>query len=318
MIPFDQGSVADDTRRIAEAVRARIAELPSLWTADHARSMREAKRTGSGGYPSIMRSPRAQTISIPSPDGDIALRVVTGDAPKAVYLHVHGGGWFMGAADLQDEKLTALADDGNLACVSVDYRLAPDHLFPAALDDCVAVAHWLAKNARRIWGTEVLVIGGDSSGAHLAALTLLRTRGSIQFACAHLIFGFFDLSLTPGARLFGETRSIPRSSDLRGFVDAFLGPERDRRSPELSPLYSDLVGLCPAGFVVGTEDALLDDSLFMHARWLAAGNVGQLLVYPGAPHNFVAMPCRAAADAHASAIAFIKRWTDGAPHLPQA
>ena len=64
-----------------------------------------------------------------------------------------------------------------------------------------------------------------------------------------------------------------------------------------------------APFVVGTEDALLDDSLFMHMRWLAAGNPSELHVYPGAPHNFVAMPCRAAADAHARAVAFIRRHT---------
>src|SRR3546814_1875921 len=69
----------------------------------------------------------------------------------------------------------------------------------------------------------------------------------------------------------------------------------------------DLAGACPALFLVGTEDALLEDSLFMHMRWLAAGNPSDLQVYPGAPHNFVAMPCNAAADAHERAIVFIKQ-----------
>jgi acetyl esterase len=80
-----------------------------------------------------------------------------------------------------------------------------------------------------------------------------------RFGCAHLIFGFFDLALTPGARQFGGERSMPRTADLRGYVDAFLGPDLDRRAPEISPLHADLSGLCPAVFVVGTDDALLAD-----------------------------------------------------------
>src|SRR3546814_18235652 len=84
-----------------------------------------------------------------------------------------------------------------------------------------------------------------------------------------------------------------RSTDLHGFVEAFIGPDRDRRSPDVSPFYADLAGACPALFLVGTEDALLEDSLFMHMRWLAAGNPSDLQVYPGAPHNFVAKIGRA-------------------------
>jgi acetyl esterase/lipase len=305
---FDGSAVPDDTRAAAAVVRARIPGLP-VWTAEQAGPIREAKRSGTGQFPPIVRSPRAKTIRIPGPGGELVLREIASESPTGVYLHIHGGGWFMGGADLQDHKLEALADDADLACVSVDYRLAPEHPFPAALEDCVTAATWLAETAKRRWGTDRLVIGGDSAGAHLAALTLLRMRdtAAARFACAHLIFGFFDLALTPGARRFGGERSIPRTADLHGYVDAFVGPDLDRRAPGVSPLYADLSGLCPAAFVVGTEDALLDDSLFMHMRWLAAGNPSELHVYPGAPHNFVAMPCRAAADAHARAVAFIRR-----------
>lgn len=300
--------VPDDTRAVADAVRARIPIFPA-WTAAHAKPMREARNSGTGGYPPVVRSPRAQTLKIPGPGGEVALRVIGSAAPRAVYLHLHGGGWFMGAADLQDPKLEALADDAEVVCVSVDYRLAPEHPHPAGLEDCVAAAAWATEHAPELWGVDQILIGGDSSGAHLAALTLTRTRDTLglRFAGAHFIFGFFDLALTPGAAQFGEERSVPRTADLRGMVDAFLAQNHDRRAPEVSPLYAELSGLCPALFIVGTDDALLEDTLFMHVRWLAAQNHSELRVYPGAPHNFVAMPCRAAADAHQKAVAFIRR-----------
>lgn len=309
---FDGSDIPDDTRAMAAAAKARIATLPPIWTADHAKPIRDARNAGAGGYPQIVRSPRAETIAVPGPAGDVSLRVIASAAPAGVYLHLHGGGWFMGAADLQDPMLEQLADRANIVCVSVDYRLSPEHRHPAALDDCVAAATWLFDNALRLWGTDRIIIGGDSSGAHLAVLTLLRMRdlNCMRFAGAHLIYGFFDLALTPGARLFGAERSTPRTADLRGFVDAFLGPDPDPQSPEVSPLYASLDTLCPAMFVIGTEDALLEDSLFMHMRWLAAGNSSELHVYPGAPHNFVAMPCRAAADAQEKAISFIRRCLD--------
>src|SRR3546814_9284273 len=74
--------------------------------------------------------------------------------------------------------------------------------------------------------------------------------------------------MSPWAQQFGDARSTPRTTDLHGFVEAFIGPDRDRRSPDVSPFYADLAGACPALFLVGTEDALLEDSLFMHMRWL--------------------------------------------------
>ena len=306
---FDGSEVADDTHAMAAAAKARIATLPPVWTADHAKPIREARKAGIGGFPAITRSPRAETIQIPGPAGDVPLRIIASAAPKGIYLHLHGGGWFMGGADLQDPMLERLADEANVVCVSVDYRLAPEYPHPAALEDCVAATKWVVENASRLWEADRMVIGGDSSGAHLAALTLLQMRDTlnIRLAGAHFIYGFFDLALTPGAQQFGADRSTPRTADLHGFVDAFIGPDRDRRSPEVSPFYAGLAGLCPALFIVGTDDALLEDTLFMHMRWLAAGNPSELHVYPGAPHNFVAMPCRAAADAHEKAVAFIKR-----------
>jgi len=127
-------------------------------------------------------------------------------------------------------------------------------------------------------------------------VTMLRLRdkhGLTPFHAANLVFGVFDLGMTPSARVFGNERLILRTIDIEKFGEAFLpGTDREqRRAPQLSPLYADLRDLCPALFTIGTRDALLDDSLFMHSRWVAAGNPGELAIYPGACHGFVAFPC---------------------------
>ena len=131
------------------------------------------------------------------------------------------------------------------------------------------------RNARAEFGTEALTIGGKSAGGHLSAVTLLRMRdrhGYAGFRGANLVYGAFDLSMTPSQRAFGNARRLVlRTIDIEKFSEAFLEGGFDRRDPDISPLYADLKGFCPALFSVGTEDALLDDSLFMHARWIAAG-----------------------------------------------
>ena len=121
------------------------------------------------------------------------------------------------------------------------------------------------------------------------------------------MFGVFDLGMTPSARAFGNERLVLRTIDIHKFGDAFLPgiSEEEKRSPQLSPLYADLRGLCPALFTIGTKDALLDDSLFMHARWVAAGNPGELDIYPGACHGFIAFPCAQTFQSLAKQTAFL-------------
>jgi acetyl esterase/lipase len=230
--------------------------------------------------------------------------VIAPERSRGVYLHLHGGGWVLGASDQQDPLLERIADATGLTAVSVEYRLAPENPFPAGPDDCEAAALWVIDHAAELGGS-ALAIGGESAGAHLAALTLLRVRdrgGSMPFRAANLVFGAFDLGVTPSGRRFGEQRLILRTSDILHFADAFLPGVADRHAPQISPLYADLAGLCPALFTIGTRDALLDDSLFMHARWRAAGNRAELAIYPGAVHGFIAFPS-------AQAFASIERQT---------
>jgi acetyl esterase/lipase len=141
-------------------------------------------------------------------------------------------------------------------------------------------------------------------------VTLLRLRDKhgLFLAGANFIFGFFDLTLTPSARMFGDERFAPRTTDLRSYVAAFA-PRDDLTAPDVSPIYGDLANLCPALFTVGTQDPLLDDSLFMHMRWLSSGNASSLAVYAGGIHNFIAFPSGIAQQAEDRAITFLRHVT---------
>ena len=254
-------------------------------------------------------SPRARTITITGKDGnEIPLRVIAPSSPRGIYLHIHGGGWVLGGADMQDPMLEQIANATGQAVVSVEYRLAPEHPYPTGPDDCEAAAAWLVQNGKREFGTAALTIGGKSAGGHLSAVTVLRMRdryGYTEFRGANLVYGAFDLSLTPSQRRFGNTRLVLRTIDIQQFANAFLPTIVDRRVPDISPLFADLHGLCPALFSVGTKDALLDDTLFMHARWIAAGNAADLAIYPGGAHGFTLFPNELSTTAEARSNAFL-------------
>ncbi|MET3806508.1 acetyl esterase/lipase [Nakamurella sp. UYEF19] len=181
-----------------------------------------------------------------------------------------------------EPKLTAL----------LDYRLAPEHPWPATPDDCELAALWLADHAEYRFGTTNLFIGGFSAGATLALTTLLRLREAevSAYGSAVLQFGTYDLSgHTPAGRLIsGEY-----------FLDAYAGCARDRTHPDISPIYADLTGLPPLLVVIGADDVLLQDNLAMAGRLSAAGVDVDLRIYPDSPHGFTGHPtamARAALD----------------------
>ncbi|MFD8412157.1 alpha/beta hydrolase [Streptomyces sp. NPDC059650] len=228
--------------------------------------------------------------------GGITARVFLPDRVDGVYLHFHGGGWTFGSADGQDERLWRLAEQARLAVVSVDYRLAPERPFPAGPDDCEAAARWLVDHAATEFGTGRLLIGGESAGAHLSVVTLLRLRDrhglTGAFRAAQLLFGPYDLSMTPSQRSFGSKQLLSNTDTLRRTYELFTPgmSAEQRRHPDVSPLFADLTGLPPARLVVGTEDPLRDDSLFLAARWQAAGAPVRLDVVAGAMHGFTLYP----------------------------
>lgn len=306
---FTDAAIPDETKQINAGIIALMKDMPEWWNIG-AQVARDARDKGEGAFPAPVKLDRAKWIEIDGPAGKVKLRVIAPEKSRGVYLHIHGGGHVLGAADAQDRLLERIADGANLTAISVEYRLAPENPYPAGPDDCEAAALWVADNIRD-FGGDKLAIGGESAGAHLSALTILRMRdkhGRTPFHAANLVFGVFDLGMTPSARQFGDAeRLVLRTLDIQKFGDAFLPglSDEQKRSPELSPLYADVRGLCPALFTIGTMDALIDDTLFMHARWIAAGNKAELDIYPGACHGFIAFPYTQAAASVKSQIAFL-------------
>ncbi|KAA2237296.1 alpha/beta hydrolase [Salinarimonas soli] len=285
---LDPAAADPQTLALNAEIVAKLAGLPDPWSVP-AGVVREKRRLGLGPFPAMPASARASTLLVPGPAGEIPLRVIAPERPRGVYLHIHGGGWTWGSADEQDPWLDRLADACGLACVSVEYRLAPEHPYPAAPDDCEAAALWLVRESQARFGTRRLFIGGESAGAHLSLVTLLRLRdrhGTMPFAGANLFAGCYDLTLTPSAANWGTEKLILNTRDIRNFADGFCGPAIDRRAPDISPLYADLSGLPPLLVSVGTRDPLLDDTLFLAARVAAAQGRIETALWPGGAHVF--------------------------------
>lgn len=308
-VPVD---VADETRAFNVRLEDTLRTLTPV-TAMPAAQVRAERREGKGVFPAPVFLPDLTDIEVPGRAGPVKLRVARPPrrvSPRGVYLHIHGGGWMLGAADCQDTALAELAASVSVVVVSVDYRLAPEHPFPAGVDDCEDVASWLVERGADVLGTPPrFSIGGESAGAHLAVLTLLRLRARTAFIAANLVFGDYDLSLTPSARFWGERNLVLSTPIIEHFVSSFV-PGRspaELRAPHISPLYADLRGLPPALFTVGTLDPLIDDTVLMAARWRAAGNSRELRIWPDGVHGFNAFPIGLARLANAEQFAFLDR-----------
>ncbi len=309
---FRPEAISEETCRFNEEIIKRLTPLPNWWEVG-AQATRDSRARGEGPFPLAPKSERARNLTIEGKGGvRVPLRIVAPQNPRGVYLHIHGGGMVLGASDMQDPMLERVNEKASLACVSVEYRLAPENPYPAPPDDCESAALWLVENAKAEFGSDLLAIGGESAGATLAAVTLLRMRdrhGFTGFRAANLVYGGYDYSMTPSQKQFGNQRLVLRTVDIQKFIDAYLSGGEDVRHPDISPLFADLKGLPPALFTVGTRDALLDDSLFMYARYVVAGNRAELAVYPGAPHGFNFFPTAIAEQANARMDAFLARET---------
>ena len=306
--PFSPEAIDDETRKIVEQVEKILSETPSIHTLEP-EQIRQARREGRGWQGPIVRVDNGTDRTIQGPAGPLGLRVFVPDEVRGVYLHIHGGGWTLGAADQQDILLWMVARHCKLAVVSVEYRLAPEDPYPAGPDDCEAAAAWLVVNAHREFGSGRLLIGGESAGAHLSAVTLLRVRdrhGFTGFAAANLTYGMYDLGFTPSVARWGERDLVLSTPIIEWFTNHFVATKEQRRDADVSPLYADLSGMPPALFTVGTLDPLLDDSLFMYQRWLAAGNQAELALYPGGIHGFNAFPSSLGKRAHQRIDSFLQ------------
>ncbi len=226
--------------------------------------------------------------------GDPAVRVrihrpVDGDAlPVLIYLH--GGGWTLFSIDTHDRLMREYAARAGVAVLGVDYRLAPEHRFPAPLDDVAGVLDWLrAKGPSHGLDPSRYAIGGDSAGANLSLASAIRRRDAgLPVPRALLLnYGAFDRASHPSYDRYGDgDRYMLTGPEMDAFWETYLGagPSDD---PLAQPLCADLQGLCPSWLCVARCDILLDENEEMASRLQAAGNPVECRIYEGATHSFL-------------------------------
>ncbi len=308
---FTEEAITQETAKAVIALEELLKTLPSIIDIG-AETVRMARKNGNGPLAAEPVSEMAKTRIVSAMGLEVPIRVFKPETINGIYLHIHGGGHTIGTADSQDQTLEKLATSLNIAVVSIEYRLAPENPWPLPADDCEAAALWLIQNMKQEFGTDKVVIGGESAGAHLSAVTMLRLRdnhGYTGFAGANLVYGVYDLSMTPSLRSWGDRNLILTTPLCIWFGDNLLPSAiydaEAKRDPSISPLYADLTGMPPALFTVGTLDPIVDDTLFMAQRWVRAGLDAKLDIYPGGVHAFDVLPITIAHDARQKMQTFI-------------
>ena len=156
-------AMRQEARQFNTALEKLLATVPAVNELPP-ETTRANRESGTGVFGPVVTLNTGRTITIPGRSGGIPARVFVPESPTAVYLHVHGGGWVLGSAFQQDQPLSNMAERAGVAVVSVDYRLAPEHPYPAGADDCEDAALWLMKQSGAEFGTDRLLIGGESAG----------------------------------------------------------------------------------------------------------------------------------------------------------
>ena len=241
--------------------------------------------------------------------GSVPVRILRPSGkPKGVVLDIHGGGWVIGNAQMDDDLNLGMVNACDVAVVSVDYRLAVDTPIEGLLEDCLVAARWLLGECSEFADLPVIVVG-ESAGGHLAAATLLALKQWPELlkrvSGAVLYYGVYDLTGTPSVRTAGPDTLL---LDGPGMVEALrmLTPgmtDEARRQAPLSPLYGDFTGMPPALMFVGELDPLKDDTLLIAERWAEV----EAHLLPEAAHGFIHFPV-AMAD---SVLAYSRKWITG-------
>jgi acetyl esterase len=232
---------------------------------------------------------------IPGPGGQIPVRVYTprGNGPFGVLVFFHGGGWVIGNIETHDVLCRDLTDGTGCVTVSVDYRLAPEHKFPAAPDDCYAATKWVAENASALnIDANRIAVGGDSAGGNLAAVVaqMARDKSGPKIACQLLIYPATDCANeTASQREFTKDGYILSRGDMDWFYNHYL-TAKDKTNPYACPaLAKNLSGL-PAAFVLTAEfDPLRDEGEAYGEALRKAGVKVKTKRYNGVCHGFVSM-----------------------------
>ena len=265
-------------------------------TAPEARDYYMQARLVSNPEPPELKS--AEPLSIPAPHGAIPARIYTpktlrtkdGLAPCLVFFH--GGGWVIGNLETHDVVCRKLAHEGELIVISVDYRLAPEHKFPAAVDDAVTATNWIAANASKLGIDPArLMVGGDSAGGNLAAVVSLHARdhGGAKIAGQVLVYPATEFARTHASHREPETSILLTHSVIGWFADHYMG-DADRSDWRASPARAKtLAGLPPAYVLTAGADPLRDEGDEYAARLKEAGVPVAYKHFPGQFHGFFTM-----------------------------
>ena len=234
--------------------------------------------------------------AIAGAEGPLRARLYTPDelapgAPGALVVYYHGGGFVAGDLDTHDQPCRLLARSSGARVLSVDYRLAPEHRFPAAVQDALAAFRDAVARAGEL-GAEPgrIAVAGDSAGGHLAAVTARLAAGDGGPAPAFqlLIYPVTDLTRVSASRLSCAEGFLLTKENMDWYEDQFMGPEDDRSDPRASPLLAeDLGSLAPALVVTAGFDPLRDEGEAYAARLAEAGVRTVLRRHPGHVHGFI-------------------------------
>jgi len=254
--------------------------------------------------------------------GGVRVRILrpVGGPVRAVVLDIHGGGWVIGNARMDDKLNADMIQACAVAVVSVDYRLALDTPIQGLMDDCLAAAHWLLGGGLPEYAGLPVFVVGESAGGHLAAATLLRLADWPdllgRIAGAVLYYGVYDFTGTPSVRQAGPDTLVLNGPEMVASL-RMLTPgltDAERRLAPLSPLHGELAGMPPALLFAGEIDPLRDDTITMAARWRAAIGVDavELQLLPETPHGVIHFPLRMARQVTARAHAWLRARIDAA------
>lgn len=263
------GNTREQTRALNAQLAQLQATLPPLASVP-IEATRRARNEGGGVFPAPVLLPQARELAIPGRAGELRLRVLAPERePTGVYLHIHGGGFCLGGCAQQDPRLAALAEATGLVAASVEYRLAPEHPFPAAID--AALATWRALSADHPAAT--IALAGDSAGGGLALALMeaLRDAKEPLPAAAALMSPHVDLTLS-GASFTERADRDPifAAPMIQKLVGDYLAGA-DPRTPRASPLFGSLAGLPPLLIQVGSEELLYSDAERLATAATAAG-----------------------------------------------
>jgi len=230
--------------------------------------------------------------TIDAPASPIALRIYTprGVGPFAIVVYFHGGGWVLGNLASHDSHCRSIANGAGCVVVAVDYRLAPEHTFPAAPEDCYAATRWASEHVAELNGDAArLVVAGDSAGGNLATVVALmaRERGGPPLAFQLLIYPITDARMLTDSYVTNADAPMLTRADMAWFRAHYLRDDDDVTNPLVSPLLAaDLDGLPPALVVTAEFDTLRDEGELYAMRLQAAGVPTMVRHYDGLAHGF--------------------------------